>query len=587
MRRKTIRRTACALLFLLLVFGGVAVLRHTDRRLPLDPIVAAQAITAAEHAGGEATTSVSDETTTASAQDEPTTRTGSAQTPNAANVEPVTAFSRGSAAVIGADVPDGAPQLRSDGDRVGTGLAGDTGSVAVTASDVPAFAAETTTAAAVETPQTDRPSTPEPEPVILPAEPTTEAERREPVIVTDLTDCLKTQSELTNGALRFFAYLEGDTDGCSLRVRLTRADGSRELLQPGAADYLAPLPLGVHHITMTIVRDGEAVSYRDYTVEIVADKATDDHPQVGDEPPVIQTNLDDWTEEIVNSRFTFRVTARTAQGAPISADGVEVRMDGSRIYDPTGSRTLEYALFFAAPNVGESETHTVTILVWDGQGNSAFRSYTIVYRHVSDGDRTGEVTVILDATTVGLGVLDAQTLEMRQGENAAQLLLRVLDDFGYTYDAAGSDQIGFYLRRIARDGMCDGAQVPDALWTMILRDGLRTTAQHDRDSLGEHDYTQGSGWMFSVNDTLFPGKGLERTFLDPGDTLRVCFTLSYGKDVGGFDGSGAGMGSLAGYCGIWRDGAYSPLGHHWSEPDENGTVICTVCRAIRKEEEDG
>ena len=614
MRRKNIRLTACALLSLLLVFGGISVLRRADRQLPHAPFSAAETITAAENTRAESTSATVHSGTTEPAPDEPTRfDADDGNIPNERNTEPITAFSRGSASVLGAQRSDGGvPQLRPDGKRIGTGFDGAEGSASVPATTAPALSAETTTAvpetttAVPETttaPQRDMPrsngepataahttepvtkskpvTVPHSEPVSKAEEPTTEEEKQELKIATNLTNHQQTQSELA-----FYAYLEGDTDGCSLLVRLTHEDdgGNGELLQPEEdISYRVVLSLGVHHFTMTIRRDDNTVvSYRDFTIEIVEETATAEKPEVGKEPPVIKTNLDDWTDEIVNNRFTFRVTARTAKGALIPADGVEVQMDGSRIYDPTGSSPLEYVLFFEAPNVGETEKHTVTVLAWDGKGNSAFKSYEIVYRHVSDGDRTGEVTVILDATTVGLGVLDTETIELRQGENAAQILLRVLDDFDYTYDYAGSEQLGFYLRRIGRDGMCDSAKIPDRLWTMILRDGLKTTAQHDRDSLGEHDYTQGAGWMFCVNNTLFPGKGMERTFLDPGDTLRVCFTLSYGKDVGGFDSSGTGMGSLAGYCGIWRDGEYRPLEHQWSESDEHGLVVCTICHERRK-----
>ena len=482
MRRKTVRLTACALLSLLFVFGVVAALRRADRRLPLNPIAAAETITAAENTRETAASAPVPSETTAPPQDEPTTRARrtSGRTPNTVSTEPVTAFSRGSAAVLGTDVPDGAPRLRSDGKSRGTGFDGEINGDTVPTTDAPALNAgntaavpETTSVPVTAPTQPYRAPTAsgraaQTEPATKPEEPTSEKEKREPV--TDLTDRLLAQSELPEGELRFRAYLKDDTDGYSLRVTLTRADGSRTRLYPTGTTYHTPLPLGVHYITMTVSSDGETVSYQEYRVEIVADKATDENPQVGDAPPVIETNLDGWTDEIVNNRFTLRVTAHTAKGTPIRADGVEVRLDDSLIYDPTGSGALEYALFFAAPTVGETEKHTVTVLAWDGEGNSAFKSYEIVYRHVSDGDRTGKVTVILDATAVGLGVLDAETVDVHQGENAAQLLLRVLDDFDYSYDHAGSVQSGFYLRRIARDGMCDDAQVPDALWTLILRD---------------------------------------------------------------------------------------------------------------------
>ena len=55
--------------------------------------------------------------------------------------------------------------------------------------------------------------------------------------------------------------------------------------------------------------------------------------------------------------------------------------------------------------------------------------------------------------------------------------------------------------------------------------------------LGEFVITNGSGWMYSVNN-VFPNVGFADTYLSDGDIVRVQFTLGYGADIGGFGAMG-------------------------------------------------
>ena len=102
---------------------------------------------------------------------------------------------------------------------------------------------------------------------------------------------------------------------------------------------------------------------------------------------------------------------------------------------------------------------------------------------------------------------------------------------------------------------------------LILRDGITTNDNYDRDSIGEFDYTQGSGWMYSINGTLYEGTGMSGYKVRNGITIYVRFTLSYGKDIGGYDSTGGGYGSLSSYCGLWINGGYQALGHDFVETD--------------------
>lgn len=82
--------------------------------------------------------------------------------------------------------------------------------------------------------------------------------------------------------------------------------------------------------------------------------------------------------------------------------------------------------------------------------------------------------------------------------------------------------------RLTRGDLLYRAQVPERLWTLIQRDGISLTGAPGRDSLGQHDYTWGAGWMYDVNG-YYPGKGLSEWMLGDGDVLTLRFTLAWGK----------------------------------------------------------
>ena len=52
------------------------------------------------------------------------------------------------------------------------------------------------------------------------------------------------------------------------------------------------------------------------------------------------------------------------------------------------------------------------------------------------------------------------------------------------------------------------------------------------ESLGEFDYTYGSGWMYCLNN-IFPNVGFADSWPSDGDVIRAQFTLAYGSDIGG------------------------------------------------------
>ena len=62
-----------------------------------------------------------------------------------------------------------------------------------------------------------------------------------------------------------------------------------------------------------------------------------------------------------------------------------------------------------------------------------------------------DVTVVFDATTVGMGIFEAPIgVELLKGENAAKVLVKALEYYGYSYECNGTLDVGFYFSRIMR-----------------------------------------------------------------------------------------------------------------------------------------
>ena len=129
-------------------------------------------------------------------------------------------------------------------------------------------------------------------------------------------------------------------------------------------------------------------------------------------------------------------------------------------------------------------------------------------------------------------------------------LTRLLSAYGLEYRYTGELDSGFYLASIKGLDL-DGNRIADGLAERL--EVFSYTLQKDDDgrySLGEFDYTSGSGWMYSVNGS-FPNYGFADYFPQDGDVVRVCFTLALGRDVGGGDstgGSGSDFAEFADYA---------------------------------------
>lgn len=382
-------------------------------------------------------------------------------------------------------------------------------------------------------------------------------------IVTNLdnyTGRQVSQTELTGDVLHFYAYTVGGGENATLTVRYRHASQSGNgTVLAGTRNYARKLQLGKNYFTLYAQSEDGQTLTRSYLVNYQAAMADEQAPTVGEHPPTIETNFDGRTEPVKTNDFLFKVKATKYDGTPIYSNAIKVTLDGKTYGPDSGNRTYEYNLHVDDPNFGDEQEHTITVLAWDDEGNSAFRTITFTFQNV--GGVIGNARVIFDATVIGLGILDEGEYEITKGETAASVVLRMLEEFGYEVNYRGGTGQGFYLAGISRGNVAHGAVVPEELRACIDADGIKwnnltykeTIKKQPRDSISEFDLTTGSGWMYEV-DGKYPGRAMGAYPLEDGMTVVVRFTLADGKDIGGYETQGRPSGHLSKYCYFWIDG---------------------------------
>ena len=170
-------------------------------------------------------------------------------------------------------------------------------------------------------------------------------------------------------------------------------------------------------------------------------------------------------------------------------------------------------------------------------------------------------------------------------------------------DYGGTLDTGFYLRSLNTDYRADALEdavwpgsteeeVLDAidarfgagtglavLWRCLYRNGLNKSAGSGS-TFGEFDYTSGSGWMYSIGGSYYPGQSMSAVHLRDGDVLTLRYTLAYGWDIGGGSDN---YGNVVGYCAEGRNGTIY-VNHRWEtaeDPDGSVRYVCRCCGMVQ------
>lgn len=297
-----------------------------------------------------------------------------------------------------------------------------------------------------------------------------------------------------------------------------------------------------------------------------------------------------------------------------------VKLDGEVLkYVSTSGPASEFILYPKNPVKGDTNEHTLYIYAEDPYGNYGELTLKLKGKRQDDGQKKGTATIRVDMTVLGLGVVDSLTYEVLANEPISYSIAKGVlgkdtgepfgapkDTLGWGGRYMGTLDTGFYLQSLSPGVNADALSASSwnkygdneeeilkaidkqlgegtglaTLWRCIYRNGLNKSGGSDG-SYAEHDFTNGSGWLYSLNGTYYPGLAMSEYRLEDGDVLTLRYTLAHGWDVGG---GTAGYGNTIGYCVTALDGKFF-INHRMVDKKNPDGSISHVCKCCGLEEE--
>lgn len=235
---------------------------------------------------------------------------------------------------------------------------------------------------------------------------------------------------------------------------------------------------------------------------------------------------------------TINVWPTTADGSRIRGKNVAVKVNGVGIpfvWDDSEKTSYKLAL--------QHGDNQVEIRAWDDEGRIVKETFSVEAEDLKNGV-IGQVTISVEASVLGIPYLIPPTkMDIHQGEKGSYLIDQLLRQYGFSYNHTGTLDTNFYLSALKKSNMLANVAIADDLWQLVEASSTRAFRDdYSKDSLGEFDFANGSGWMFSVNGD-YPNYGFSDAYFLDGDVVRIRFTLHYGRDIKGFGSTGGNSGS--------------------------------------------
>ncbi|MBD3107400.1 DUF4430 domain-containing protein [Bacillus sp. AGMB 02131] len=331
-----------------------------------------------------------------------------------------------------------------------------------------------------------------------------------------------------------FTFQAAATDGGKDVELIVEHEGN---VIAGDGNYELTLQEGENDITLTAGSGNDSVIQK-YVVSFVKPAGQEESDAKEDEKaPTIKTDLKDGMTKN-GTIITMDVMPVDYEGTRIRGSKVSVTVNGVGVpYTWDDSTKTSYKLVLKD---GENK---VVVTAWDDEGRTSSLVYTVYGTAVEDGGQIGTATISIEASTVGLGYLIPPTkVDIHQGKPTSYILDELLSDYGFGYEFTGAHENNFYLSVITKENLVTNPSIPEDLAQLVEEaSDFYDPESYHVNSLGEFDFANGSGWMYSVNGS-YPNFGFADSYLNDGDVVRVRFTLHYGKDIGGYGGMGQGSG---------------------------------------------
>lgn len=251
--------------------------------------------------------------------------------------------------------------------------------------------------------------------------------------------------------------------------------------------------------------------------------------------PLIECSLQNG-QEISGSFFEFTVKATDYKKNVLSAFYIHVYLNGN-VLTSSGTSNGNVSYIVDEENPPSDGGNEILVTVTDQEGNTASKTYTVMVNTQGEQKVGGELTITVEARTLGLGTFIHKTVEFYEGETIPYVLDRVILDSGYQYERDKSLRQGFYLKSINKPGITDGWAIPAPILEKLEEENASTMG-YDSGRLAEKHFYENSGWMYMWNGEILES-GMSAVRVEDGDEIVIFFTLDFGKEYNGvwFSGS--------------------------------------------------
>lgn len=427
-------------------------------------------------------------------------------------------------------------------------------------------------------------------------------------------------NQLTEGSLQYELSVVGsDAEGVKITsVRCTQpSNGSIQTLEASGAASLSLNNGKTGQNNFTIEAEDDSGNQYIFKINVPYKHKGINCVEIVYEP--------DETHELINDTkndLTVRAWSEyTGEREYIRASGTDtilrVELDGIEIdCTNTSGYYSGYDLYPSNPEIGDTNTHTLHIYSEDAYGNWGEKTLEYIGRRREPGQKIGEADIYVDMAVLGIREVRHIRYDVLADEPISYVVAKAImgkdtgdpfgaasDTLGWRGDYGGTLDTGFYLRSLNTDYHADALEDAvwpgsteeevleaidarfgagtdlAALWRCLYRNGLNKSAGSGS-TFGEFDYTSGSGWMYSIGGSYYPGQSMSAVRLKDGDVLTLRYTLAYGWDIGGGSDN---YGNVVGYCVEGRNGTIY-VNHRWEtaeDPDGSVRYVCRCCGMVQ------
>ena len=326
-------------------------------------------------------------------------------------------------------------------------------------------------------------------------------------------------------------------------------NGEILLPQSDGLNYVFTMPSGGEYIVVLSLTVGRITAEQTYTV------------RYADAPPYFEELTLEDGAQIRGSILTFSIAARDGLGLKLDSSKLEFAVDLNAADGKESFTALTSADLHLVWSDSERTSYRLNLtqgifkdckgtpfllrITADAFGNSVSETFEMTYVGADPDGAIGEVVFSIEGFTIDCGYfLEPQPVTIYENVPFAVTLCEILEENGWTYTYTGKPESGFYLASVTGLDLT-GNRISESLLKIMEAKGQTVfSVSKDYDGsvpvrLGEFDYAQGSGWMYSVNGS-FPNYGFSDYYPQNGDVVRVQFTLCLGSDIGGGSALGGG-----------------------------------------------